>query len=332
MRLDPTRRRLLAGLGCGLASSALPVHAAEAVTLTATDVHPSDYPTVEAVRWIGAQLQQATDGRLSIRQYHSGQLGRESDQINMARFGAIDITRVFSGALNNAFPRTIALCLPYLLRSKAHLRQVIDGAVGQRILDGFAARGLVGLAIYDAGARSIYNTRGALSHPTELKGMKLRVPPSDIFLDLMRALGANPTPLPFGEVYSALETRLIDGAENNLRSFHSSRQFEIAPYWSESGHSFAPDVLLVSQQRFASLRPNEQELLRDLGRRSVAVMREHWDAGEARARAAVEAAGVRINAVDLDAFRQAAAPVLARYRQHPEVAPLVDLIEAEASA
>jgi tripartite ATP-independent transporter DctP family solute receptor len=333
MNTQLKRRQVLTGVGLALGAACMrPSLADDGRLLTATDVHVSDYPTVEAVRWIGQQLEAETAGRLRLRVYHSGQLGRENDQIDMARHGAIDITRVYSGALNNGWPRTIALGLPYLIRSKSHLRTLIDGEVGAHILDGFEARGLVGLAIYDSGSRSVYNTRGPLRTPDDLRGLKLRVPPSDIFLDLMRALGANPTPLPFGEVFSALETRLIDGAENNIRSFHSSRQFEIAGYWSETQHSYAPDILVMSKRNYETLSADDKALLRALAQRSVAVMREHWDASEARAREAILAAGVEVNEVDLDAFRAAAGPVLTHYRAHPEVAPLVERIEAEATA
>lgn len=326
------RRTLLKWLAAS-GAAALPGAAwAESGTLlTATDVHVGNYPTVEAVRWIGQQLEERTGGRLQLRLYHSGQLGRELDQVSMARHGAIDITRVYSGALNNAFPRTIALGLPYVFDDVMHLRRVIDGAVGAQILASFEARGLVGLAIYDCGARSLYNTRGPLQTPDDLRGLKLRVPPSDIFLELMRDFGANPTPLPFGEVFSGLETRLIDGAENNIRSFHSSRQFELARYWSETRHSWAPDVLLMSQRRYERLSTADQALIRELGTQSVRVMREFWDAGEAQARAAVEAAGVAINAVDTEAFRRAAQPLLQRYRARPDVADLLALIETERS-
>lgn len=327
---DARRRKLLKGVALlGAAGLAGSIQAQPLRWLTATDVHVGNYPTVEAVRWMGQQLAEQSGGRLGLRQYHSGQLGRELDQISMARHGAIDITRVYSGALNNAFPRTIALGLPYVFDDVSHLRRVIDGEVGRRILAGFEARGLIGLAIYDCGARSIYNTRGPLQTPDDLRGLKLRVPPSDIFLELLRAFGANPTPLPFGEVFSGLETRLIDGAENNLRSFHSSRQFELARYWSETRHSWAPDVLLMSRRRFLALSARDQALVLELSAQSVRVMRARWDAGEAEARAAVEAAGVAINPVDTEAFRQAAQPLLQRYRARPELAELLALIEAE---
>lgn len=327
------RRQFLGGLAGAAWLSLQPagLAARDRSRLVATDVHVSDYPSVEAVRWIGAELKAATAGRLDIQVFHSGQLGRELDQIDMARHGAIDITRVYTGALNNAFPLTIPLGLPYLFRSKAHLRQVIDGPIGQQILDAFSARGLVGLAIFDCGARSVYSTRGPIMRPADMQGLKLRIPPSDIFLRLMNALGANPTPLPYGDVFSALETHLIDGAENNIRSFQSSRQFEIARYWSETEHSYAPDVLLMSGRNYRALSADEQALIRDLAQRSVQVFRERWDAGEAQARSTIAAAGVQIQSVDREAFVAACAPVLAEYRSRADLAAMITAIESEAA-
>lgn len=326
------RRGFLAGLAGACAAGLLPSAAAQDGTrvLTATDVHVKDYPTVEAVRWIGEQLQRQTNGRVSIRLYHAGQLGRESEAIDMARFGAIDITRVFTGALNNAFPLTQALCLPYVFDSVEHLRHAIDGDVGTHVLRGFETRDLVGLAIYDSGARCFYNTRRPLVTPADLEGLKFRVPSSDIFLKLMRLFGANPTPLSYGEVFSSLETHLIDGAENNLRSFHSSRQFEVARYWSQSEHSYAPDVLLVSRATFESLQPRDRDLLRELSRQSVSVMRRLWDQSESSAREAVLQAGVKFNDVDMPAFRRAAQPLLDEYLRDPQVGALHRQIRALA--
>lgn len=320
------RRRFLSQAAWACAGLALVPPAALADDtprlLTATDVHVKDYPTVQAVQWIGDRMAEQTDGRVQLRLYHSGQLGRESEAIDMARFGAIDITRVYSGALNNAFPMTQALCLPYVFDSVPHLRRALDGDVGADVLRSFEARGLVGLAIYDSGARCFYNTQRPLNVPDDLHGLKLRVPPSDIFIRLMRALGANPTPLAFGEVFSSLETRLIDGAENNIRSFHSSRHFEAAGFWSQTEHSYAPDLLLLSKQSYDALRPDDRERLRDLARQSVPVMRAAWDASEDTARKAVQAAGVQLNDADIPAFRAAAAPLLRDYLQAPELASL----------
>lgn len=322
--MSDRRRFLLAAAAAACAASVPWARAAgsDARVLTATDVHVKGYPTVAAVEWIGETMARETDGRVRLRLYHSGQLGRESEAIDMARFGAIDITRVYSGALNNAFPLTRALCLPYVFDSVAHLRRALDGGVADLVLRGFEARGLVGLAIYDSGARCFYNTRRPLHVPADLHGLKFRVPASDIFIRLLRLFGANPTPLSYGQVFSALETRLIDGAENNMRSFHSSRQFEAARYWSQSEHSYAPDVLLISQRSLQALLPRDRALLLEAARASVAVMREAWDASENAAREAVVAAGVRLNEVDTAAFRRAAAPLLAEYLRQAEVAPI----------
>ncbi|MBU8975996.1 MULTISPECIES: TRAP transporter substrate-binding protein [unclassified Lysobacter] len=315
------RRRFLAGLTGACALGAAPLLRADGATrvLTATDVHVKDYPTVEAVRWIGEQLERQTDGRVRLRMYHAGQLGRESEAIDMARFGAIDITRVYTGALNNAFPLTQALCLPYVFDSVPHLRRALDGDVGAQVLHGFQARGLVGLAIYDSGPRCFYNIKHPIVEPADLHGLKIRVPVSDIFIRMMRLFGANPTPLPLGEVFSAMETHMIDGAENNIRSFQSSRHFEAARYWSHSDHSYAPDVLLMSRQTLDSLAPRDRELLLSLARESVQVMRRLWAQQEEQARNTVVESGVKFNEVDIPAFRAAAQPLIARYRQDPSI-------------
>jgi len=328
-----TRRRLL--LGGASAACALPlamsgralassdkIDATGHRILTASDVHVTDYPTVEAVRWIGQTLEQETNGRLKIRLYHSGQLGREAEAIDMARYGVIDITRVFSGALNNAFPLTQALCLPYVFDSIEHLRHVVDGDVGNEVLRSFESRDLVGLAIYDSGARCFYNIKHPIKQPSDLHGMKMRVAASDIFIKLVRLLGANPTPMSLGETFSAMETHMIDGAENNMRSFHSSRHFEAARYWSETRHSYAPDILIMSRDSFLSLTPSDRELLLRVARESVPVMRAKWDSSEGAARKAVLDYGIQINDVDLDAFRKAAQPLLDEYHQKPEIEAL----------
>lgn len=298
--------------------------------LTATDVHVADYPTVTAVKWIGQTLERESGGRLKLRQYHSGQLGRETEAIDMARFGAIDITRVYSGALNNAFPLTQALCLPYVFDSVAHMRHALDSGIAEAVLQGFETRDLVGLAIYDSGARCFYNTKHAIVEPKDLHGLKLRVASSDIFIRLMRMLGANPTPMSLGDTFSGMETHMIDGAENNMRSFHSSRHFEASHYWSQSEHSYAPDVLLMSRRSFEALSPADRRLLLDTARASVTVMREQWDASEDEARKAVIDYGVKTNTVDMPAFRKAAEPLLLDYLQQPDIASLHRRIRAFA--
>jgi tripartite ATP-independent transporter DctP family solute receptor len=324
-----SRRQVLLGLVGGLAPVAR-VHGATTRALSAADVHVAGYPTVEAVRWIGEQLAAATGGELQVRVYHSGQLGREYDTVEMVRFGAIDFTRVNFAALNNAFPLTRVPVLPYVFDSVQHMRRAMDGAPGQAILEAFATRDLVGLCIYDSGVRCMYNVRRPVHVPEDLRGLKIRVPPSDIFIGIGRALGANPTPLPFGEVYSSLQTHLIDGAENNIKSFHSSRQFEVARHWSETRHSLSPEALLVSRRSYERLSSRQQELLHRLARESVPRMRASWDEAEQQARAAVLQAGVIITEVDQSAFAQAAEGLNAKWLADPTLRRLHDHIRSMA--
>jgi tripartite ATP-independent transporter DctP family solute receptor len=318
----------LAGLA-GVAACSARTNAANA-PLKAADVHPADYPTVTAVGWIGEELERLTDGRVRIAQYPSGQLGSEDDSIGLTRFEAIDICRVSVAALNNAFPETILMSLPYVYRSVAHMRAVVDGPIGHELLNVFEGRGLVGLAYYDAAPRNLYNVRTAVTEPGQLRGLKIRAPQSDVFLDTLRAMGANPTPLSFGAVFSSLQTHLIDGAENNWPSYHSSRQFEVARHISVTEHSYLPDALLISRASLNRLEPRDRDLVLDVAQRSVPVMRAAWDAREAEARAAVVAAGVQVTQVDREAFAAATRPVLDKYLGSPQLRALYDRIAATA--
>ena len=317
-----SRRECLTGLGALAMSAAHPARAEQTKLLTSADVHPVTYPTVAAVKWISDRIEAATRGRLRIRTYFSGQLGREPDTVDLTRVGALDITRVNFAALNNPFPLTQIFSLPFIFESVEHMRRCADGDVGRAVLDGFASRNLVGLAIYDAGARCFYNVRRPVVTPADLHGLKLRVPTSDIFLRFVRALGANPTPLPVGESYSALQTHLIDGAENNWPTFHSSRQFEVAQFWSQSEHSHSPEALLMSRKTFESFSQADRELILTTARESVPYMRGLWDSMTAESREKVVAAGIKVNEVDRAAFSAAVQPMLKNYLQRSDLVPL----------
>ncbi len=323
-------RRVLLGSG---AVSAAGAGAALAATsgqriITAVDVHPTDYPTVEAVRWMGAEIERETGGRISFRIYPSGQLGTETDTVNLARFGVLDIARVYLGAVNNMFPATRALALPYTFRDEAHMRRVVDGEIGRDILRTFERRGLVGLAFYDSGFRSMYNARHPIRTPQDMHGLKVRVPRSDIFIEMLDAMGANATPIPFGEVFTGLQTHLIDAAENNWATFQSTRQYEVARYWSHTDHCCAPEALLLSRHTFDALSSSDKELFLAKARESVPVMRALWDQKQATARQTVIDAGVEYNDADLDAFRRAVEPMKRRWMAHEDVAATIRRIDA----
>ncbi len=326
-----TRRALAVtgGLAIAGAGAAFAQHSAGAA-ITAVDVHPRDYPTVEAVRWMGDEIERETNGRITFRIYPSGQLGSETDTVNLARFQVLDIARVYLGAVNNMFPATQPLALPYTFRDEAHMRAVCDGEIGQEILHTFARRGLVGLAFYDSGFRSMYNARHPIHEPSDMRDLKVRVPRADIFIRTLEAMGANPTPIPFGEVFTGLQTHLIDAAENNWATFQSTRQYEVAQYFSQTDHCAAPEALLMSKARFDSLPRADQNLIRTKARESVPVMRVLWDAKQAAARQTVLDAGVHYNQANIEGFRRAVEPMRRHYLQDQAIAATVRRIDALA--
>jgi tripartite ATP-independent transporter DctP family solute receptor len=297
---------------------------------TAVDVHPSDYPTVAAVQWIGDEIARETDGRLSIRLYPGGQLGAETDTVALTRFRVLDICRVTTAALNNALPLTQALTAPYAFRDEAHMRNVVDGRVGADIRASFGRRGLVGLCFYDGGTRSMYNVRHPIHTPSDMRGLKVRVPRSDMFIQTLNAMGANATPIPFGDVFTGLQTHLIDGAENNWSTYQSTRQYEVARYWSETQHAYSPDALLFSKARFDALSVADRELLVSKAQESVPFMRGLWDAKQATARQTALDAGVAANEVDRALFAAAVDPVRRRAAEDPALATLLQRIAEHA--
>ncbi len=299
---------LLAGTALSTAAMACEV------TLRSSDTHPEGYPTVVAVEKMGELLQERTDGRLCIEVFHSAQLGEEKDTIEQTQFGVIDMNRISLGPFNNIIPETQVPSLPFIFRSVEHMHKVMDGAVGQQILDAFSDHDLVGLAFYDGGSRSFYNSQRPVTSVEDMAGMKFRVMQSDIFVDMVAALGANATPMPYGEVYSSIQTGVIDGAENNWPSFESSGHFEVAGYYTLNEHLIVPEVLVMSKNAFEGLSADDQEIVRQAARDSVPVMRELWQAREAESEARVREAGVQIiSDIDKTPFIEAMVPVYEKY-------------------
>nr|MDQ2704576.1 TRAP transporter substrate-binding protein DctP [Pseudomonadota bacterium] len=203
--------------GATIAAAAMMIGAASAQTLLrSSDTHPDGYPTVEAVKYFGELVKERTDGRYSVEVYHSAQLGQEADTIEQVRSGVIDLNRVSMAPWNSLVPLTMIPSLPYLFTSPDHARKVMAGEIGDEIAKGFEDHGVVVLAFYDGGSRSFYNSKKPINTVADLSGLKFRVIQSDVFVDMVAALGATATPMPYGEVYSSIETGVIDGAENNF--------------------------------------------------------------------------------------------------------------------
>lgn len=315
----PTRRAVIGG---GIMLSAGAMLAACAPRLgglfTAADAHPADYPTVRAVEYMGRFLAEQTGGRLGIKMFAGGQLGSETDTLEITSFGGIDLNRVNFAPLNSMEPMTLPFSLPFIFDDVDHMRRVVDSDVGDRVLASLERHGLIGLSIYDSGSRSFYNTRRAIRSPADMKGLKLRVPASDLSVAMINALGANAVPIPFGETYQSLAQGVIDGAENNWPSFVSARHYEVASYLSITDHLFTPEALVMSKASYDRLSAADRELVREAGRLSVPEMRKLWDRREAQARAEVAASSIAVNDVDKSAFAGLMRPVWDRFITTPE--------------
>lgn len=278
-------------------------------TLFGTDTHPPNYPTVRAFRYFGDLVERRTGGRLKVKIFPSGQLGAERDTLEITSFGGLDFNRVNLAPLNSIEPLTTVFALPFLFDSQAHLRRVLDGEPGERVLASLAPHDMIGLCFYDSGARSFYNGRGPIERPADMEGMKIRVQNSDLYVAMIGGLGADATPMALGAVYQGLVQGVIDGAENNWPSYQSGRHYEVAPYYSLTRHVMTPEVLLMSKVSWDNLSPADRDIVMESARESVPYMRRLWDARVAAAQEALIADGVQVNEVDRGPFRRKMHPV-----------------------
>lgn len=326
--LRPDRRTLLKS-GCSLAlAGALGGCDLFDRPMLAADSQPEGYPTVEALRHFAAELAHLTDGRLQVRVYPSEQLGSQNDTMELAQFGGIDFVRINAAPFNSLVPETRVPSLPFVFRSIDHMRRAMDGAPGRTILEGLSAHGLVGLAFYDSGARSIYTKDRPIRTPADMRGMKIRVQTSDLFVSMIEAMGGNPTPMAYGEVYQGLVQGVIDGAENNFPSYESSRHFEAAPVYSLTRHVMAPEIFAMSRRSWDGLSPADQDHVLAAAQASVPVMRSLWDERVQSSRALVEQAGTTIvEDVDQAAFADLMEPVWEEHAGSPALRRLVEDIQ-----
>ena len=325
MQSIASARRLM--LGAVLAAPWIGDRAnAQGLTLRAADIHPDGYPTIEGVKYMGRLIEERTGGRIRIQMFHSRQLGDEKDSLEQTRFGVIDITRVNTAPLNNLVPETLVAGLPFLFRDTAHMQKVMDGPIGEDIGRATLPHGLVTLCYYDAGARSFYTRGKPARTPDDLKGMKIRVQQSDMWVAMMRAFGANATPLPYGEVYSALQTGVVDGAENNYPSFLTARHFEVAKHYALTEHSLTPEIVAMSKRSFDRIAKPDQEIIRAAAKESVPHMRGLWVKMEEDARKQVEAGGALIVEADKPAFAKLVRPVYDQFVRDAKLKQLVERI------
>jgi tripartite ATP-independent transporter DctP family solute receptor len=304
--------------------------AQQKLVLKASDVHPAGYPTVEAIENMGKQLEQASAGRISVQMYASMQLGGEKEAIEQAQVGALQLARVSVGALGPVVDELNVFNLPFLFRSTAHMQKVVDGAIGQELLDKVSNNPntrLIALCWMDAGARSMYDTKRSIKSIDDLKGLKIRVMGNPMFVDMMNDLGGNGVAMGYDQVFSALQTGVVDGAENNPPSYVFDNHYQVAKHYSLTEHLIVPEILVFSRRSWDSLTPDDQALVKKLARDAQADARTRWIAYEQKAFDKMKEADIDIQQIaDKTPFQDAVKPVWDKYG--PKYAEMVKRIQA----
>jgi tripartite ATP-independent transporter DctP family solute receptor len=287
------------------------------------EVHEASYPTTLGDVEFARLVNEGTGGRVHITVYPSGQLGQdEKAVIEQTQMGALELARISLAPVTQFAKELNVLSLPYIYRDSGHMWKVLSGPVGQKLLGSLDKANLVGLCYYDAGARSFYNTKKPIKTIADLKGMKIRVQQSKMAMDMVSALGASPTPMSTGDIYSALQTNVIDGAENNWPSYISFSHYEVAPYYSVDGHTRVPEILVASKAALAKLSKADQEVVVKAAAASVEFQKAKWLSSEKENEAKAKAAGCKINTLDpkdLAEFQKAVAPLYGDYKDYADL-------------
>jgi tripartite ATP-independent transporter DctP family solute receptor len=281
-------------------------------------VLPMSHPVHLGMEFMAERAHELSGGRLKLEIFHSEQLGSEGQCLEAAQAGTLAVTKVSAGAIGNFVSVYKVFSLPYLFHDAEHCWEVLEGSIGRELLrllevaDDGRPSGLRGLCFYDAGSRNFY-TREPVLTPSDLRGKRIRVMPDPVAVDLIRAFGAGATPIAWGELYSALQQGVVDGAENNPPSFYTSRHYEICKHFTLNHHTRIPDVLVISSAIWDRLSPEEQSWLQQAADESSVFQRKLWEEQTEEMLAALRAEGVQIHEVDLEPFRRAAQPVLDRH-------------------
>lgn len=306
---------LISKLSALMTTAILAVPSAAALELKAADIHPEGYPSVVAMQNMGQKLAAITKGRITLKIYPGGMLGDETAMLEQAQNGSIDMLRTSLGTVGPVVPEVNVFNMPYVFRDEAHMRKVIDGSIGTELLQKItdSPANLVALGWMEGGTRNLY-TRKPVRKPADLAGQKIRMMANPLFLDTMNAMGGSGIPMGFGELFGAMQTGTIDGAENNVPSYVSQSHFTGAKYYNLTGHLIIPEVFVFSKLRWNKLSPKDQALIRTLSKQTQMEQRQLWDKRVAVDTARMKAANVTIVAdVDRQAFFKATQPVRDKY-------------------
>jgi len=307
----------LCGSSLALGAAGVPVvsRAQDKVVWKASDVHPLGYPTVEAVERMGRKLSAQTNGRISIQMYPLMQLGGEKEMIEQAQVGALQIARISVGAMGPVVDDLNVFNMPFIFRDEAHMRKVIDGPIGQDLLDRVSnapTSRLIVLGWMDAGTRNVYCDR-PVTKPADLKGMKIRTMGNPIFVETMNAMGGNGVAMGFNELYQAMQTGVVDGAENNEPTVLAQNHYQVKKVYSLTGHLIIPEIFVFSKRTWELLSKDDQAMLRKVSREAQMEQRQLWDAMVRDAETKLKGFGVQFVKADKEAFYKATQPIRDKY-------------------
>jgi len=317
------RKLLLAALPFAFSASAF------ALDIKFADVHPAGYPTVVAEQNMGKKLEEATNGEITFKMFAGGVLGSEKEVIEQAQIGAVQMARVSLGIVGPVVPDVNVFNMPFVFRDHEHMRKVIDGEIGQEILDKITNSefNLVALVWMDGGTRSLY-TKKPVRSLEDLKGMKIRVQGNPLFLDMMNAMGGNGIAMDTGEIFSALQTGVIDGAENNPPTLLEHNHYQNAKYFTQTAHLILPEPVVMSKTTWNKLTADQQALVKKVAREAQFEERALWDAKSAASEEKLKAAGVEFIVVDKKPFYDATASVREKYgAQYADLMKRIDAVE-----
>lgn len=302
---------------------------AQAAEWRGWNIHKPGYPNTVAMDKFAELLDKNSGGKIKLKMFHSGTLGSQPDAIEQVRIGGLAVGNFNLGPIGPVAPEANVVSLPFIFKDMGHMHRALDGKAGDLISAGMAKKGLVALAYYDSGARSFYNSKKPIMKPADVSGMKVRVMNNDLYSGMIAALGGNPSPMAFSEVYQSLKTGVVDGAENNWPSYESTGHFEVAGYYSLSQHLIIPECVCINAKVYNALSDADKKMVRDAARESATLQRSLWEKRAKSSREKVMKAGVKFNDIkDKAAFQSAMQPVYDKYlAANPDIKPLVELIK-----
>jgi len=277
--------------------------------------------------YFGEQLEKISEGKFKVQIYPSQQLGTERQCLELLQIGSLDMTKVSAGVLENFSPSIKVFGIPYMFNDKEHTFRVLDGPIGDELLAGTEKYWLKGLGYYDSGSRSFYTIDRPVEQPNDLEGLKIRVMESQTAIDMVKSFGGSPTPISWGELYTALQQGVVDGAENNPPSFYLSRHYEVCKYYIIDEHTVLPDVVLMSTHLWNTLNDQEQKWIQEAMDLSVIEQRRLWSVSEQESLEAVKAAGVQVSYPDKIPFAEMSKTVADQYAKDPLIKSFIDKIK-----